>query len=164
MSIQIVGYKTVTALPADTAPELDGYGLPTDQSITRAYTPTRYPRAMDGLPGGHDQDPLEPGFLGSHWYRLGEAVGSTFSMSSSRLTSYRDELMDFSDDFTEGSPFYDLVHFDASDGMIGPEACKRLAAAFRAHPFVEWQSQVHEEIGDMIHTIAEHGGCLVFEG
>jgi hypothetical protein len=165
MSIQIVGYKTVTALPADTAPELDDLGLPTDQSITRAYTPTRYPRAMDGLLGGHDEDPLEPGFLGSHWYRLGDAVGSTFSMSSSRLTHYRDELMDFSgDDFAEGSPFYDLVHFDAADGMIGPEACKRLAAAFEAHPFVEDQSQVHDELRSMIQTIAENGGCLVFEG
>jgi hypothetical protein len=142
--------------------DCDGY--PTDRTITRAYTPTRYPHAMDGLPGGHDDDPLEPGFLGSHWYRLGDAVGSTFDMSSSRLTTYRDELMDFSDDFTEGAPFYDLVHFDASDGMIGPDACKRLADDFSKHPFVFDQVQVHDEIRSMIQVIAENGGCLVFEG
>lgn len=164
MSIQIVGFKTVTALPADAQPELDDEGFPRDRSITRAYTPMRYRRAMDGLPGGHDEDPLEPGFLGSHWYRLGDAVGSTFSMSSSRLTMYRDELMDFSEDFSEGSPFYDLVHFDAADGMIGPDACKRLADDFRKHPFVFDQVQVHDEIRSMIQVIAEHGGCLVFEG
>ncbi|MEO3931423.1 hypothetical protein WMO79_01230 [Micrococcaceae bacterium Sec7.4] len=164
MSVQIVGYKTVTALPADTAPEMDCDGYPTDRTITRAYTPTRYPHAMDGLPGGHDEDPLEPGFLGSHWYRLGDAVGSTFDMSSSRLTEYRDELMDFSTDLSESAPFYDLIHFDASDGMIGPDACKRLADAFRKYPYVQDQSQVHEELRGMIHEVAEHGGCLVFEG
>jgi hypothetical protein len=164
MSVQIVGFKTVEALPADTQPELDADGFPTDRKITRAYTPTRYPRALDGLPGGHDEDPLEPGFLGSHWYRLGDAVGSTFDMSSSRLTEYRDELMDFSDDFDENSPFYDLIHFDASDGMIGPEACKRLAEDFRKYPFVVDQAQVHGELRSMIHELAENGGCLVFEG
>lgn len=164
MTIQIVGHKTVSALPVDAQPELDGDGFPTDRSITRAYTPTRYPHALDGLPGGHDADPLEPGFLGSHWYRLGDAVGSTFSMSSSRLTDYRDELMDFSADFDENSPFYDIVHFDASDGMIGPEACKRLAEDFKKFPYVQDQSQVHEELRSMIGVIAENGGCLVFEG
>lgn len=160
MSIQIVGFKTVTALPVDTQPELDEQGFPTDQSITRAYTPTRYPRAMDGLIGGHDEDPLEPGHLGSRWYRLGDAVGSTFNMSSSRLTFYRDELTECSD----GSAFHDLIHFDSADGMIGPDACKRLAADYKKHPFVFDQVQVHEEIKSMIHVIAEHGGCLVFEG
>jgi hypothetical protein len=164
MSIQILGFKTVAALPSDAAPELDADGFPTDRNITRAYTPTRYPRAMDGLPGGHDEDPLEPGFLGSHWYRLGDAVGSTFNMSSSRLTEYRDELMEFSDVFDEHSPFYDIVHFDASDGMIGPEACKRLAEDFKKYPFVVDQAQVHEEIRNMIHELAQNGGCLVFEG
>jgi hypothetical protein len=163
MSVQIHGYKTVAALPADAAPELAADGFPTDQSITRAYTPTRYAHAMDGLPGGHDEDPLEQGFLGSHWYRLGDCVGSTYDMPSSKLTVYRDELMEFSDVFDETSPFYDIVHFDASDGMIGPEACKRLAEDFKKYPFVEDQAQVHEELRSMIHEIAENGGCLVFQ-
>lgn len=164
MSVHILGFKTVAALPADAAPELAADGYPTDQSITRAFTPTRYLHAMDGLPGGHDEDPLEPGYLGSHWYRLGDAVGSTFGLSDSRLTDYRDELMDFSADFDQDSPFYDIVHFDASDGMIGPEACKRLAADFKKYPYVQDQAQVHEELRSMIHEIAENGGCLVFEG
>ena len=164
MSIQIVGYKTVSALPAEAQPELDTDGIPTDRSVTRAYTPTRYPHAMDGLPGGHDEDPLEPGYLGSHWYRLGDAVGSTFDMSSTRLTEYRDELMDFSTDLSESAPFYDLIHFDDEDGMIGPDACKRLAADFTKYPFVLDQAQVHRELREMIHEIAENGGCLVFEG
>lgn len=164
MSVQILGFKTVTALPADAAPELDADGFPTDQSITRARTPTRYPHAMDGLAGGHDEDPLEQGYLGAYWYRLGDCLGSTFNMSSSRLTMYRDELMEFSQDFTEASPFYDIVQFDASDGMIGPDACKRLSEAFRKHPFVWDQKQVHEELREMIHEIADHGGCLVFSG
>jgi hypothetical protein len=160
MSIQIVGFKTITALPADAHPELDEQGFPVDESITRAYTPTRYPRAMDGLAGGHDEDPLEPGHLGSRWYKLGDAVGSTFSMSSSRLTVYRDELLEFSD----GTAFHDLIHFDSADGIIGPEACKRLAADYMKHPYVHDQAQVHSEIKSMIHAIAEHGGCLMFEG
>jgi hypothetical protein len=164
MSIQIVGFKTVTALHADAQPELDDQGFPVDQSITRAYTPVQYPRAMDGLVGGHDEDPLESGYLGSRWYQLGEAVGSTFSMSGSRLTVYRDELLEFSDGAGEGSAFDDLIHFDSADGIIGPDACKRLAADYKRHPFVHDQTQVHSEINSMIHEIAEHGGCLVFEG
>lgn len=164
MGVQIIGFKNITALPVDTQPELDELGMPVDASITRAFTPKQYPRAMDGLPGGHDEDPLETGYLGSRWYQLGEIVGCTFDMSSSRLSVYRDELLDFSTDFTESSAFYDLIHFDSSDGIIGPDACKRLAADYKKYRFVVDQSQVHQEIKDMIHEIAESGGCLVFQG
>jgi len=164
MGVQIFGFKSVTALPADTAPELDADGVPTDQSITRAYTPTRYPHAMDGIPGGHDEDPLEQGYLGAYWYRLGDCVGSTFDMSGVRLTEYRDELMEFSPVFTEDSPFFDLVQFDDVDGMIGPDACKRLDDAFKKFPFVLDQAQVHRELRGMVSTVAESGGCLVLRG
>ena len=163
MSIQIVGFKTVSALPKNLSPELDELGLPLNESITRAYTPTLYPHTMDGLVGGHDEDPLEDGYLGSRWYLLGDAVGFTFNMSSSRLTAYRDELMEFREELTEDSPFYDLIHFDTVDGLIGPDACKRLAADLSDHPYVCDQAQVHREIDAMIHEIAAQGGCLVLQ-
>lgn len=168
MSVQILGFKTVTAMPADFTPELDSEGYPVDDTITRAYTPVRYRRAMDGLEGGHEVDPLEPGSIGSRWYQLGECVGSTFNMSSSRLSMYRDELMEFSQvngrEFHEESPFFDIVEFNVSDGMLGPVACQRLAAAYKQHPWVADQGQVHQEMIEMIHEIAEHGGCLLVNG
>lgn len=164
MSITIFGYKTVTALPADAQPELDSDGFPLSPSITRAYTPIRYPNALDGLAGGQEEDPLEPGHLGSRWYRLGAGAGATFDMSSSRLTSYRSELQAFHDGYSEREPFHELIHVDGPDAMIGPDACKRLAADFRKYPFVSEQEQVHREINEMIHEIAAHGGCLVFQG
>lgn len=169
MSIQILGFKSITALPAGAEPELDEHGFPLDESITRAYTPTRFPRALDGLEGGQEEDPLEPGHLGSRWYQLGEGAGATFNMSSSRLTAYRDELLAFSDR-ADGRPlpneylFQDLIEIDGADAMIGPVACRRLAAAFRRHPWVDEQHQIHEELNEMIHEIAEHGGCLIFQG
>ncbi|MFJ2662629.1 hypothetical protein [Arthrobacter koreensis] len=164
MSISILGFKTVTALPADADPALDNEGLPMDRTVTRAYTPFQHPSALDGLVGGHDPDPLTPHHLGSRWYQLGEGAGATFDMSSSRLTRYRDELLEFHDGRSGREPFHELIHVDGPDAMIGPEACKRLAADFKAHPWVSGEGQVHSEINEMIHDIAEHGGCLVFCG
>lgn len=159
MTIQILGFNAITALPSDARPELDGEGFPLDRSITRAWTPASYPRALEGLEGGQEPDPMDPGSLGSRWYRLGDCVGSTFNASSSRLAAYRDELRELGD-----GAFTDLTEFYSADGILGPEACKRLAAAFRKYPDVDGQGQLHQELNDMIHEIAENGGCLVFAG
>lgn len=165
MSVQILGYKTITALPVDFQPELDAEGFPLDGSITRTYTPTQFPWATVDLAGGDVPDPLETGFLGDRWYQLGDCVGATFDMSSSRLSVYRDELLEMTGAATaQDSVFHDLIVFDSPDGLLGPASCARLAAAYAQHPYAYDQSQVHQEIAEMIQEIATHGGCLVFQG
>lgn len=185
MGLDCTSYAKITALPEDyTPPTTPGeYGVEEvdwdslyDANILRAYTNTCFPRAMDGLPGGHDPDPEAPNFLGSRWYQLEDPGPTTHAsyvghsdLRRTIMETYWDTDVPFdagaATEYIEGAPFIDLLYFADNEGILGPEACARLAAdfekadpdliedAWRRKRFLSWRDAVRH---------AAHGGAILF--
>ena len=171
------------AMPADFAPELDEENEPVDLNFDRAYTSADTPAAMDGIEGGHDEDPLNPGLLGSRWYftglsRLGNGVHAGHSLphyiAALRRQSWSDPGLDVDAPEARTEPFWDLIHFITphfEGGTMGQEAVRRLHKGYQLHPVItdpEWSDiqEFHDEWAAMVKLVADHSedACLVFGG
>lgn len=191
MGLDCTSYAKITALPEDYEPprtpgaygtlEVDWDAL-YDGGITRACTYASFPRAMDGLPGGHEPDPEAPNFLGSRWYQL-EDPGPTTHSSYGGHSMFRRMLIEtfwprkayaaweaaespnYAPEYIEGAPFIDLLCFADNEGILGPEACARLAADFvKADPSeieADWDRRQFLSWKDAV-LHAAHGGAIVF--
>lgn len=179
MGMHIYAYP-VQAMPADFQPVLDEDGEAEDINIDRAYTSSRTPEAMDGIEGGHDSDPLNPGLLGSRWYRTGDRLfqgihaGNSLSAYAGTLRKQTWSRPDLDPGAPEArnEPFWDLIHFvtpHLEGGMFGQEAAKRLHASYLLHPAVsdpDWEDlqEFHEEWAELVGLVANHPEpvCLQF--
>lgn len=179
MGIQIYAYP-IKAMPADFTPELDEDNEPTNIDFDRAYTSVNNPAAMDGIEGGHEEDPLNPGLLGSRWYftgpRLGNGVhaGNSLSryVSILREQSWSDPNLNVDAPEARTQPFWDLIHFvgpHIEGGLMGQEAVKRLRESYLLYPTVndpEWTDvqEFHEEWAAMVSLVANYPepACLAF--
>lgn len=175
MGLDTTSYRNITALPEDWQPPKTGEGPDLDelweQGILRAGTYDCFPRAMDGLPGGRDPDPETRGCLGSRWYQLTEPGPRT--RSSYRGHSHYRMLLKqqfwtvkqhaIPDDRQPlGVPFIDLIWFADNEGLLGPEACARLAVDYANHPVLDdgefsYYSPLHEAWGAAVAHAAGRG-------
>lgn len=182
MGLDTTSYAHIEALPEDWEPPYDAedpdeidYDELWEQDITRAYTYSAFPRAMDGIPGGTDPDPFAGGpFIGSRWYKLSNP-GPTTCSSYSRHSLYRNVLWaafwtgfsvpkDYEGGYIEGLPFIDLIWFTDSEGILGPEACARLAVDFdkyQGKDLPENFRRLHHAWSEAVHHAA-HTGCIRF--
>lgn len=181
MGLDVTSYSAIAALPADWEPPLVNGERDWDElyerDIQRAYTNVAFPRAMDGLEGGHDNDKFsEMRSLGSRWYQL-TGPGPKTHASYSGHGDYRDELTEAfwtpeqrdgyeEGDVPEGAPFIDLIYFSDCEGLMGPEACARLHADYVKYPELgtdstDWNYRRHQNWAKAVEH-ASHGGCLRF--
>lgn len=178
MGVQIHAYP-LQAMAADFQPELDEEGFPDNIRLDRAYTSSRNPEAMDGIEGGHDDDPLNHGLLGSRWYLTGDRLGAIHAGNS--LPAYADTLrrqtwrrpdIDPSAPEARNEPFWDLIYFitpHLDGGMLGQQAVKRLHVSYLLHPTLSDPAWVnlqafHDEWAELIDLVAnyEEAACLQF--
>ena len=185
MGLDTVSYARIVALPADwTPPPVNAQDALYDQGIARAYTYDCFPRAMDGLEGGHDPDltlliSQRFGYLGSRWYQASGAGPATHS-SYGEHSAYRSALMTAYWGGTENfgwsgasydpdKPFIDLIYFADNEGLLGPDACARLAADYAANDVAllavvaeDFYVRLHEQWRAAVNHSAS-GGCIRFQ-
>ena len=63
MALTVRALETLTAMPTDFTPLLDFEGHPFEENYIRLMTPKAFYRALDGIEGGHEEDPQHPGRL-----------------------------------------------------------------------------------------------------
>lgn len=141
MSLNVRSYDDLVAEPDGFTPLLDYEGNSTNEDYIRLWTPKEFYRALDGIEGGYEEDPLYPGHLGSRWYRLGRLVHGGISPSSSAHSTYRRALRALTwgaplaaGPFAQHEPFWDLINFPDNQGVIGHIAAVRLAEAYEKYP------------------------------
>lgn len=192
MGLDTTSYAKIAALPEDWEPTVEGndpedlFDYLFESGIHRACTYPDFPRAMDGLDGGHDLDStLDFPALGNRWYHMegrGPTTGSSYSGHSMFRTwiileFWSAELYSSAYDngsgfltpakYVDDAPFIDLLYFADNEGILGPEACYRLNRDFSQRvPGDSWDEneyyqRLYREWKDAV-AHASNGGCIRF--
>ena len=139
MGVRLIAQNVLPAF--DQTPLLDGDGHPLDEHLRRLNMPRAFYRAVDDLPGGMSEDPMQPGYLGDRWYYFSSPLDDV-EMPYSGFSQYRRLLTEAfwpeaerrqPIEFSQHLPFWDLVHVPDHSAVLSAGAVSRLRESYREH-------------------------------
>lgn len=161
MGLSLTAYETIT--PAADIPfptSRAEWDWVADQSdLVEVFAFDRYPKALDGIPGGRVRHPDSLNCIGGLIYRTAGKVDRT-GMTYRGWDQFRGILVE-----TFGAGYFsDLTNFSDSEGVIASVAAKRLAAEFARHPASALPSEWRDAYARVarVFELASRGGCVKF--